>query len=633
MVRSSLIGLMNNSRSTQWSQHRPSHKKALAGSLRAHLSNYRAPERLLWDVATDLYVSLDTPISLSCEILLRYGELEQLVRKSIDPLWYTNAFRFSNDYQAVSFLKKVPLKIKGVDPEEAAKVKFLAAESECLETNRRIRAFVADPLQGATGAISRVISTAIAKIHECIGPRPDSREWLYSCRFGPGVFNHSKVKGLTSLYDKLQVQPSASHDAADVAALLVMSQPQWARSITDSEVEGFWPFVSKSDLALVPGNRVAFVPKTTVTHRTIAIEPLMNVYAQLGVGSVMRRRLKRVGIDLDDQTPNQRAAKLGSETGTLATIDLSSASDTVAKELVRLLLPDGWFAVLDMLRSKIGWYEGKWLRYEKFSSMGNGYTFELESLIFWGLMVGVCTELEIDQSVLVYGDDIVVPVAAYSLAKEVLTWAGFTFNEAKSFSEGPFRESCGKDYYDGTEVRPFFQKEIPNGVETLFRLANGLRRLAHRRSNRDGCDLRMYPAWLRVLQALPRLVATHCRVPAHAGDSDGVICNWDESQKSLFVVSNKHGWEGVSGVRYQSTPNLGPQPGNFLGVVAAQLYRLSDGGMYDMKMTGLPREGWLQWIDSCQGIPPGSPNQERGCSYRLQVGAFYGSWTDLGEWR
>jgi hypothetical protein len=550
----------------------------------------------------------------------------------VSPSDYCTALRYADDSQAVSFLKKVPLVIPGVDPEAAAKEKFLAAEAACKEANARIRNFVAAPLSGVSGAISRVISTTIAKIHGVLGDRPDPREWLYACRFGPGTFNHTDAKGLTSLYDKLQVRPSVTPDMTAVAALLVTSQPQWARSVTDCEIEGFWPIICESDFALTPGNKVAFVPKTTVTHRSIAIEPLMNIYAQLGLGSVMRRKLKRVGIDLDDQTPNQRAAKVGSITDSLATIDLSSASDTVAKELVRLLLPQGWFDVLDLTRSKIGFYEGKWLRYEKFSSMGNGYTFELETLIFWGLMTAVCTELDIDTSVLVYGDDIVVPVAAYSLAEEVLTWCGFTLNKQKSFWQGPFRESCGKDYFNGVEVRPFFQKEVPNEVETLFRLANGIRQVASRRNNRDGCDRRLFAPWQRVVRALPRPIAQNCRVPAHAGDSDGLKSNWDESQSSSLIISNKDGWEGVSGVRYQSTPIEGAQPFNLLGVVATQLYRLSDGGKFESQLLGLPREGWVQWLAEVRDSVSASPRQERGCTYRLRVGAFYGPWTDFGPW-
>ncbi len=614
-------------------------RKALIGTLRATLRDHRVSNDTLFRVASDLYESLNTPISLKCEILLRYGELEQLVRSAVNPKDYNDARLFADDYQAVSFLKKAPLEIEGVDPEEAARKKFLEAEVACRASNMRIRNFCSAP-ETVSGPIRAVISTAIGKIQELLGPRPDAREWLYACRFGPGVFNHPRSKGLTSLYDKLQVRPSVSKEAVDVAALLVTSQPQWARSITDSEVEGFWPLITESDFEIVPGNRVAFVPKTAVTHRAIAIEPLMNIYAQLGLGALMRRKLKRRGINLDDQSANQRAAYKGSVDGSLATIDLSSASDTVAKELVRLLLPDGWFIPLDAIRSKVGWFDEKWFVYEKFSSMGNGYTFELETLIFWGLMLGVCEALGLStDEVLVYGDDIVIPVAAYGLAKDVLEWCGFSFNEQKSFHEGAFRESCGKDYFGGTDVRPFFQKEVPNEIQHLFRLANGIRVLAHRRNNFIGCDARLRKPWNTVMRAIPRSVAQNCRVPPHGGDSDGIKSNWDESQRSPLIVSNKDGWEGVSGLRYQSSPLEGAKPGNWLGIVAAQLYRLGDGGTFDRKMQGKfvgsgANQSQLacQWLNSIEDSVPGSPRQERGSVYQLRQGAFYGPWTDFGPW-
>jgi len=610
-------------------------RKRDLGNLKSLLETYRAPKGTLYRVATDLYESLNTPISLSCEILLRYGEIEQLVRKAVVPHDYNTAFRFADDYQAVSFLKKAPIKIEGVDPEAAAKKKFWQSEEECKETNRRIRSFARNPLNpGVNPDVARVITLAIEKIASVLGPAPDLREWLYACRFGPGAFNHTQVTGLTSLYDKLQVRPSVCNELVDVAALLVTSQPQWARSIADSEEYGFWPILRASDFDLVPGNRVTFVPKTAVVDRAIAIEPLMNIYAQLGIGALMRRKLNRFGIDLSDQTPNQRAALLGSKDGSLATIDLSSASDTVSKELVRLLLPDRWHFLLDLCRSKVGFLDEQWFKYEKFSSMGNGYTFELETLIFWSLATSVCTSLNVEaDEVLTYGDDIVVPVAAYDLLKRVLTFCGFSFNELKSFRMGPFRESCGKDYFNGIDVRPFFQKELPNEIEDLFRLANGLRMLAHRRSDLSGCDCRLRNAWDSVLRAIPRPIREACRVPAHAGDSDGIKVNWDEAQVSPFVISNKDGWQGHFGLRYQAAPLEGLQPRNLLGITASLLYRLGDGGKLAIQLGDfLSNQDATRWAEVLEDFVSASPRQERGCTYRLRADAFYGVWTDLGPW-
>jgi len=589
-------------------------KNALFGSLSATLKDFRSPPGLLFRVATDLYESLNTPVSLSCEILLRYNEHEQLVKKTVTPEDFIDFESFRDSYQAVSFLRKAPIEIPGVDPLATAKEKFFASEEACRESNARFRSFVRS---GKTDSPSTtaVILAAAEEIHRILGSSVDPREWLYACRFGPGAFNHTDVRGLTSLYDKLQVRPSVSKDMADLGALLVMSQPQWARSVTDSEIEGFWPLINEKDLDLVPGNRVAFVPKTAVTHRTIAIEPLLNVYAQLGLGKMIRRRLlRKVGLDLNDQTPNQELARKGSIDGTLATIDLSNASDTVARELVRFMVPPKWFHAMDTTRCKVGFLDGKWLRYEKFSSMGNGFTFELETLIFLGIALACVRHLDLDDSyVRVYGDDIIVPVGAYDLLEKTLTFCGFSVNSAKSFKDGVFRESCGKDYYDGYDVRPFLQKENLYEIQDLFRLANGIRGVAHRRNSHYGCDLRLHKPWRTVLHAIPRSVALHCRVPCHAGDSDGIKSNWDESQTSSFVISNYNGWEGVSGLRFQSTPLQVRHPTNMLGVIAEMLYRLKDGDT----------------VTSSGSVPP---RTGRDFEYRLKSRAFYGPWTNFGDW-
>ncbi len=593
-------------------------KIALFGSLKASLRDFRSPPGLLNRVATDLYESLNTPISLSCEILLRYNEYEQLLSKSVSFLDFRDPSEARDSYQAVSFLKKVPFEVEGIDPVAAAKKKFFEAEEACLRTNRRFRTLCSGSFTPTL--VTAIISMAANEVQRVLGSKVNSREWLYACRFGPGTFMHSEAKGLTSLYDKLQVRPSVSKDMKDLGALLVMSQPHWARSISDSEVTGFWPIIDEKDLDIVPGNRIAFVPKTAVTHRTIAIEPLLNIYAQLGIGTLLRRRLKSFyGLDLNDQVPNQELAKLGSIDGSLATIDLSSASDTVAKELVRFFLPTEWFERMDSIRSKVGTLDGEWLKYEKFSSMGNGFTFELETLIFMSLVSAVNQHLGLEHtSARVYGDDIIVDPRSYDLLVEVLSFCGFSVNSAKSFKTGPFRESCGKDYFNGYDVRPFFQKENLHEIQHLFRLANGLRMLAHRRNNHSGCSLRLFKPWRTIMRSIPRSVALHLRVPCHAGDSDGIKSNWDESQTSSFLISNKDGWEGVSGLRFQSSPLQALPALNMLGGIASQLYRLKDGcvtGLFDEQSA------------------PTSPRVGRGSSHKLVTGAFYGPWTDFGPWR
>jgi hypothetical protein len=576
---------------------------------------------VLREVATDLFESLSTPISLSCEIMLRYGDIPQLVGKNVSPVDYLDHLRFRDDYQAVNFLRKVPFVMEGLDPRATAKEKFLAAELECKSTNARIRAFLEDPAKTASSVVRQAFCLSGAKIQEIIGTTVPVREWFFGCRFGPGSFNHPDARGLTSVYDKLQVNPSVSNDFRDMGAILVKSSPSWCRSLTGIEDEldappyfrGGWPFFDETSLVSVPGNRVTFVPKTAITERAIAIEPLLNVFAQLGLGRVLRRRLLRnAQTDLDDQTLNQRLAKMGSVDGSLATIDLSSASDTVSREVVRALLPDAWFSALNICRSKVGELDGVSFAYEKFSSMGNGFTFELETLIFYALAHSACVIVGADPDwVSVYGDDIVVPIDAYETLREILTFFGFTLNSKKSFNTGKFRESCGKDYYGGQDVRPFLQTEVPSEVRHLFTLANGLRRLAYRRNRGLGCDDRLWPAWRACLRAIPKALRTHLKVPAHAGDSDGLISNWDEAQESAFVVPHRGGWEGYKGLRLCASPHGDREVSNFLGGAATLLYRARN-GFEDNSV-------------------PSSPRRGRDVVFRVNR-AFYGPWTELGGW-
>ena len=100
--------------------------------------------------------------------------------------------------------------------------------------------------------------------------------------------------------------------------------------------------------------------------------------------------------------------------------------------------------------------------------MGNGFTFPLESLIFFALAHSVCKPGE---TVSVYGDDIIVPTHRYEALVQLLTATGFLVNTDKSFSTGPFRESCGHDYLSGINIRPCYIKG-PLACFDLFRLHN-----------------------------------------------------------------------------------------------------------------------------------------------------------------
>ena len=185
----------------------------------------------------------------------------------------------------------------------------------------------------------------------------------------------------------------------------------------------------------------------------------------------MRDRLRRFGIDLSSQERNKNLARIGSLTKALATLDLSSASDMISIELVYHLLPIEWVFFLKYFRTPVVEYQGNRHVLEKFSSMGNGFTFPLESLIFYALAISCVEEKELFDCVSVYGDDIIIPVKYYDTLVQVLTCCGFSVNKSKSFKNGPFRESCGGDYYEGIDIRPVYLKDRLSGFDA-FRLHN-----------------------------------------------------------------------------------------------------------------------------------------------------------------
>lgn len=230
------------------------------------------------------------------------------------------------------------------------------------------------------------------------------------------------------------------------------------------------------DFKVLNWNRVEFVPKSWKTHRTIACEPTGNLPLQLAFDVWVKERLRREhGIDLSDQDRNQRLAAYGSLFDFVSTVDLAAASDSLTYNAVEWLLPPEWFKYLCDIRSPC--FRRKDLSkhgvplgtYAKFSSMGNGATFGLETLIFSAACRAVGSKYSS-----VYGDDIVIETSLVPNLMRVLRFLGFKTNEDKTFTHGPFRESCGLDVYEGFDVTPFYIRKAPKNKPELAHLINGL---------------------------------------------------------------------------------------------------------------------------------------------------------------
>lgn len=220
-------------------------------------------------------------------------------------------------------------------------------------------------------------------------------------------------------------------------------------------------------------SRVQFVPKSATKLRTICMEPATLQYFQQGVMRVLYDYISShpfLGnrINLRDQTQNQDAAQLGSATETYATIDLSAASDSVSWDLARRLF-HGTPLLKWMIATRSTHCElpnGDIIKSGKFAPMGSALCFPIECLIFASVVELVAEEQEYttldghDSWTFwsVYGDDIVIPSNWYPRITDILFRLGFLVNDDKSYHEGPFRESCGGEYYLGKWITPIYYR-------------------------------------------------------------------------------------------------------------------------------------------------------------------------------
>lgn len=371
----------------------------------------------------------------------------------IDPSCYTDAALFSHDYLLYSFLRKWKGWNAGFDLDKTTLSGWTAAEAIDYRTNKAFDDTSCLPI----GAL-RLISKIQRKIQNVIGASPcfDTIDPL--CKWGPGA-----------TFDMRRGNTDASYKMSQTISITRRAVPHLLRVIDDV----WWNGIRGDIFDIVKGNRCVMVPKNAKTHRMIAAEPTGNSFLQQGVGRYFRRRLKAFGVDLDDQTVNQELAFRCLVDG-MSTLDLSMASDTLCLNLVHLLLPKAWCDYLCDIRSPYSYFDGKWYRLEKFSSMGNAFTFELESLIFWAVSSVVCDGRG---SVSVYGDDIIVPRSCYDDVVAALKFCGFVVNQDKSFRDGPFFESCGKQYHSLEDVTPSYQKEVVGKqLSELIRMHNRLYR-------------------------------------------------------------------------------------------------------------------------------------------------------------
>lgn len=296
---------------------------------------------------------------------------------------------------------------------------------------------------------------------------------------------------------------------------------------------------------VVEGSRLHFVPKTNDISRLICIEPSLNMFYQLGLGAVLEDRLYEVfSISLSDQPElNRELARVGSLDGRFDTIDLSSASDSLSLKMLAEVLPRDVMSWLRFLRSPISQLGDRRVELSMVSTMGNGFTFPLQTILFSCIVSASyrARDLTMFRSLAarrqpgnygVFGDDI---ICHHSVTKDVLRLLellGFQVNTEKTFTEGRFRESCGRDFFHGHDIRGFYVKSLRT-MQDRYVAINGLNLW----SAKTGISL---PDTQKYLLSCVK----HVFVPVHEGEDAGIIV-------PSFMIENLKADRHLNSIRYK----------------------------------------------------------------------------------
>lgn len=403
------------------------------------------------------------------------------VVQSWNPLKYDFSFvdpaDFYRSYVPSQFFKKWFYTSElSSNPELQAKAfdKFYANLERGKEFNEKLRSLAFDSYANS------VIELAALKIQRVLGEL-DLVEWMTMCGHGPNAT--VTVPRERSYLDHKTCDMSGTLSAQSLFFELYLPfdfqlKAELGRLLPGKPGEGF---------ETVPGDRLSFVPKRHDSFRTMSVQPTVNMFLQLGLGRVITSRLL-TGCNIDLSTQPECHKHLGriassfTDVG-LATVDWSEASDRIWVTLCERLLPPDWFTLAMSLRCSRSSYQGKTYPLPMIGTMGNGFTFPLQTLIFWGLLSSIC-DIEGEHAFIsVFGDDCIVPSSIVPKVEAFATEIGWQMNAEKTFSVGGFRESCGADWYRGLGCRPFMI-ERPNDTSTrhavrswIYIVYNGLKRV------------------------------------------------------------------------------------------------------------------------------------------------------------
>jgi len=208
------------------------------------------------------------------------------------------------------------------------------------------------------------------------------------------------------------------------------------------------------------------VPKAYDKPRIIGMEDAGRAWVAQAVNYSLREAVQSSPyaeyFHFTSQEENSWICSVSSTAGDLATIDQTSASDSITWSLVVDMFPACVIRDLRRVRPFYKVVDGKFSSLQMALSSGHACTATLETIVFLAIDIAVAeyvgTVLGKDQSywgpsrVVVYNDDQIVPVECVDLLQSVHQALGLIPNLQKSFWVGPFREACGQEAYNGFSI-------------------------------------------------------------------------------------------------------------------------------------------------------------------------------------
>ena len=299
---------------------------------------------------------------------------------------------------------------------------------------------------------------------------------------------------------------------------------------------------------LIRRSKTIFVPKSLGSYRTISMEPASLMWHQKGVRNawmlLIQRRARYLArrFQPEFQQPNRDLAWEGSLDGSFATIDLSSASDTVSWALVKewfgntSLYP--WLLWTRSTHTELP--NGEVIKLRKYAPMGSDLCFPVETFVFAAIAecaIAECGGDPVASRYVVYGDDIVIEERYASTVLRRLTDNGFFPNYEKSFigaqPRGFFRESCGGFFFNGVDITPVRLGRRFSGYSDLGSKNSG--RIESLIELANDCFIR-YPSVRRWCIAQLLGLPQHLRPPF---SDDGTIGLFSEQPTNFHLMSQE----------------------------------------------------------------------------------------------